>query len=228
MTHTVQPYWLRESQDWAVEQERNRHTEALWQLGELAMFALMWTLDDFQQKLVDRCNRCYVARGLISDVYGQGDQEKCPDCFGTTFEGGYKAIIIRPTIFGDTDRNLRQHSRGVINEDDVDVESTVDFRVRTGDYLFRITGDRFALRVPQRTTLRAGFGSPWQTTTAIGYNFARAVIQDPADVSYTIPPDAVRLRSVLSKVGRYPKDLSPYEDVRAPLIPQVEPNGDWP
>jgi hypothetical protein len=219
VTHTVAPYWLRDTQNWAVEQERMRHTEALWQLGELAMFCLMWTLDDFTNGLVDRCNRCYVQLGGISDVYGQGDQEKCPECFGTTFEGGYKALIIRPVIFGDTDKNMRQHSRGVINEDDADIESTIDFRVRTGDYLFRITGDRFALRAPQRVTLRTGFATPWQTSTAIGYNHARAVIQDPADVSYIIPPDSVRLTSVLTAVGRYPRNLSAFEDIRAPLIP---------
>lgn len=223
MPHSVMPYWIRDTQPWAVEQERMRHTEALYQLGELAFFALMWHLEDFTNGLVDRCPTCYSAQGKIADAYGQGNQYRCPDCFGTTFRGGYKALIIRPTIFSDTDKDLRIQSRGVTSSDEIDVESTPDFRVRTGDYVFRATGDRLYLRVPSRITIRSGFSVPWQTTEAVGYSHAKAVIEDLTDVSYTIPPDNDRVTEILTRVGRVPTDQSKYEVIRAPLIPETIP-----
>lgn len=223
MPHSVMPYWLRETQPWAVEQERMRHAEALYQLGELAFFALMWHLDDFTSGLVDRCPTCYTTQGKIADAYGQGDRYKCPDCFGTTFRGGYKALIIRPAIFSDVDKDIRGQARGVTNTDEVDVESTPDFRVRTSDYVFRATGDRLYLRVPARVTIRTGFSVPWQTTEGVGYTHAKAVIEDPTDVSYTIPPDNDRVKEILTRVARLPYDMSKYEVIRAPLIPETVP-----
>lgn len=225
MAHQVMPYWSRARQDWAIEQERNRHNEALWQLGELAYFALMWKLEDFEAGLVTRCQTCYISQGKIAAAYGQGDQYKCPDCFGTTFEGGFKAIIVRPALFGDTDKDLKAHSRGQVNADEVDIESTSDFRIRTGDYCFRETGDRFYLRVPTRVTLRTGFGTPWMTTAAITYSHARAVIEDPSNVSYIIPPNNATVLATLSAASqsRWPIDMSAYETIRAPLIPETVP-----
>lgn len=225
MAHRVMPYWTRERQSWAIEQERNRHTEALYQYGELAFFALMWNLADFQNNLVGRCSACYISQGKIAAAYGQGDQYKCPDCFGTTFEGGYKAIIVRPALFGDTDKDQKAHSRGQVTSDEVDIESTSDFLIRTGDYCFRETGDRFYLRVPTRVTLRTGFGTPWMTTTSITYSHARAVIEDTSDVSHIIPPTNATVLQVLSAAAqsRLPIDMSTHETIRAPLIPEAVP-----
>jgi hypothetical protein len=227
MPHQPLVYWARDRQHWAVEQERMRHNEALYQLGEYAIFALMWHLEDFTAGLVGRCQRCYLGdtsiESRISDAYGQGDQYKCPDCYGTTFEGGYKAIIVRPAIFSDVDKDQKAHSRGTVNSDEVDLESTPDFRIRTGDYCIRATGDRLYLRVPSRVTLRTGFGIPYQTTGAITYNHARAVIEDPENVAYMVPPDNRRALEILSVAVRYPTDMSRFETVRAPLIPEEIP-----
>jgi hypothetical protein len=226
MPHAPLRHWSRDRQNWAAQQERDRHDEVLWQYGELAIFTLMWHLEDFAAGLVERCSRCYLTENPVAEAYGQASQYKCPVCFGTTFEGGYKAIIVRPTLFSDTDKDQKAHSRGTVNSDEVDIESTVDFRIRTGDYAFRATGDRFYLRVPARVTLRSGFGVPWQTTAAITYTHARAVIEDPSDVSYIIPPDTARARDILAAVSRYPVSQANYEDIRAPLIPEDVPPAD--
>jgi hypothetical protein len=85
---TLQPYYLREPQRWAVDQERQRHLQALYTVGEWTMFCLMWNLEDFQNGLVTRCSVCY---NRSSQAYKQGERNKCPDCFGTTFEGGFRA-----------------------------------------------------------------------------------------------------------------------------------------
>jgi hypothetical protein len=219
-----QPYYVREVQDWAVQQEHLRHSQALYDFGEWAMFCLLWHIQDYSAGLVGRCSRCYGADGSkqreISDVYQQPTQNRCPVCFGTTFEGGFKALIIRPTLFSDTDESERMQARGVVHPSDLDVESTPDFRVRSGDYVFRSSGDRFQLRVPQRVTLRTGFAHPHQSTAAIGYNHARASLEDPnVSVAYLIPPPAATLPSLLSLAGKTPADFTQYEIIRSSLIP---------
>lgn len=221
---TVQQYYVRDRQPWAVDQERTRHNQALWTVGENTLFALMWHIQDFQAGLVGRCRRCYGTTGsrtaLVAEVYQQAAENKCPECFGTTFDGGYKALIVRPAIFADTDESETFAARGVVHADDVAIESTPDFRIRSGDYAFRSNGDRFVLRVPQRITLRTGYGTPHQSDASIGYNHARASMEDPnASVAYMIPPDQHTLLSILSMGSRVPENFSQFEVIRGPLIP---------
>lgn len=220
----VQPYYVRDVQPWAVEQERQRHNQAMMTVGEYAMFALMWHLQDFNAGLIGRCTTCTGAPGsksaIIQDAYRQPTKNRCPDCFGTTFDGGYRALIVRPAIFSDTDESEALQARGLVNPTDIDVESTTDFRVRNNDYVFRSDGDRFQLGVPQRIQLRTGFATPHQTDSAIGYNHARASYEDPnASVAYDIGPNAAELRTILTRGARVPEDFTDVEVIRGPLIP---------
>jgi len=213
----AQPYYVRESQRFAVDQERQRHSQALYTLGEYTMFCLMWHIQDYENGLVGKCPLC--SESPYAEAYKQPERNKCPNCFGTTFDGGYKALIVRPAIFSDTDEGQAYQARGVVNSDDLDMESTPDFRVRSGDYCFRSTGDRFFLRVPQRVTLRTGFATPFQRTMAVGYNHARASMEDPSTVSYLIPPATQDLTTILSVHATEPVSFSQFEVIRAPLIP---------
>lgn len=213
---SMQPYYVREPERYAVDQERQRHLQALYTVGEWTMFTLMWHLEDFQNGLVARCTVCY---NRASQAYKQPERNKCPSCFGTTFDGGFKAIIVRPAIFGDTDEDTKYQARGVVDSDDLDMESTPDFRVRTGDYCFRSTGHRFYLRVPDRVTLRTGFGTPYQRSMAIGYNHARASLEDASTVAYLIPPSQDDLIQILGVAVTEPVSFGAYEIIRAPLIP---------
>lgn len=221
-SHRVMPYYIREPQGWAIEQERRRHNEALWYVGENTMFVLMWHLEDFMDNLVGRCPTCYESQGRIANVYGQADEYKCPDCFGTTFEGGFKALIVRPAIFSDSDEGETRDRRGVVHPQDLTIESTPDFRIRTGDYCFRVNGDRYYMRVPERITLRTGFGHATQTETAIGYNHANAAVEDPDSVAYMIPPANDEVSQILNRASRIPRDWSTFEIIRAPLIPSSD------
>jgi hypothetical protein len=214
---TRQPYYLRQPQRWAVDQERMRHSQALYMVGEWTMFCLMWHLQDFENGLVGRCTHCSASR--TAQAYLQPERNKCTFCFGTTFEGGFKALIVRPAIFGDTDEGQQYQARGVVESDDLDMESTPDFRVRSGDYCFRATGDRFFLRVPQRVTLRTGFATPYQRAMAVGYNHAHASLEDHSTVSYLIPPKADDLVDILNVSSTEPVDFRAFEIIRAPLIP---------
>jgi hypothetical protein len=224
----LQPSWQRDVQHWAISEERRRHVQALWQFGELAVFCLMWTAADHAAGLVGRCQRCFTSlsrstEDRISASYGQGNQYACTDCFGTQFEGGYRALIVRPAIFNDMDKGQTRSSKGVVQPGTLGIETTPDFRVRAGDYCFRSDGDRFQLRQPKRTTLRTGFATPWQADAAIDYNQLNAALEDPASVAYQIPPAASELARVLGTYTRLPADFSWFEVIRAPLIPSEVP-----
>src|SRR6202012_4188862 len=121
---------------------------------------------DFLRGLVQRCSTCYASTdplaNRITNVYNQPTRNKCPDCFGTTFEGGFRARMVRPVIINDTDETEKQDRRGTVHTDDIQVESTWDFRSRDGDYLLRADGSRWRLSAPMRTTLRTGFVYPSQ------------------------------------------------------------------
>jgi hypothetical protein len=226
----VQPTWQRDVQRWAISEERRRHVQALWQYGELTVFCLLWNTSDFEAGLVLRCQRCFANPGASANVedrisasYGQGNQYACTDCFGTQFEGGYRALIIRPAIFTDMDKGQNKTAKGVVQPGTIGVETTPDFRVRPGDYCFRVDGTRFQLRQPKRTTLRTGFASPWQQDAAIDYNQLNAALEDPASVAYQVPPTASELAQLLGTYTRIPADFSWWETIRAPLIPEETP-----
>lgn len=213
------PYYIRDRQSWAVDQARQNHREAIYYVGEMCVFVLMWHIEDFNAGYVTRCARCYLDSGVVGDAYGQPRQNKCPDCFGTTFEGGYRALIYRPAIFTDTDEGEQFDAKGVIHPTQLTMETTTDFRARSGDYVMRLDGSRWFMRIPARTTLRSGFGHPFQQVEAVTYNEARVQLEDPTSVAYNLPPDNNTLTTILASQRYAPDDLSQYETRRAPLIP---------
>jgi hypothetical protein len=237
----VLPAWQRDHEGWAVARERLSHVQALWQYGELSYFALQWHIQDHEAGLVPRCWRCWDgensaapvedAENLIASAYGQGNQYLCPVCYGTTFalpEGasplpGLRALIVRPAVWSEFDRSQQYQARGVYDSASVNVESVPDFRVRAGDWAFRADGARFYLRAPRRTTLRTGFGDPWQQTAAITYNMMQAALESPQSAAYRVPPALPVLARVLGSYTRVPADYSWAETVNAALIPLESP-----
>lgn len=216
----VNPYYVRERQDWAIQNEIKHHNQALYTIGEYAVFLLMWHEQDFTAGRVGRCLTCFESEGVIAKAYGQGNKALCPDCFGTTFEGGIRARIYRPALFTEVDEDEQKTARGVTRPAGVNVESTNDFRILHGDFVFRANGHRYQLRAPARTTLRTGFGHPFQTSTSLGYNISRGALEDPnTSVAALIPPTAVQLKAILEQARYVPFDFSGYETINAPLIP---------
>ena len=215
--------YVRERQNFAVEQEKDRQRQALFLLGEYVMFILMWHNLDFEDGLVTKCSRCFGSGNDVDDrisaVYEQPTQNKCPVCYGTTFEGGIKATIIRPAILHDADKDERLQPKGVTHSSDLTIESTQDFRVRNGDYCFRQSGERYYLRAPERMLLRTGFSTPHQSTDSITYNNLRATLEDKTSVAYLIPPTTETLSTILAQSARRPIDFTEWETINAPLIP---------
>ncbi len=244
----VQPTWQRDVQSFAIEQERERHAQALWQFGELVMFCLLWRPRDIAAGLAQRCTRCYspsavipvnpalpqstaAAEAQISAAYGQGSQYRCPLCYGTQIIAagpaavpGVRALIVRPAILTDTDQNQQRTAKGVLDTGSVNIQTIPDFRAHTMDYAFRSDGRRYQLAVPGRTTLRTGFATPWQQSAAIDYNLMRATLEDPlASVAYIVPPAEELLAQALGTYTRVPVSYAWIEHINGPLIPEENP-----
>lgn len=220
---TVQPYYVRDTQDWAVQQENQRHDQAMYSVGEYTMFVLMWHVLDFEAGLVGRCTQCYIPAGKIAEIYKQPTKNKCLGCFGTTFEGGFKARIVRPAIFSDTNEEESTDRRGAVHTQATSIESTSDFRIRKGDYAFRADGTRWWLRGAEVVRLRSGFGYPSQTNEGLNVNISQANLEESETVAYLIPPTTSDLKGILNQSSRVPIDFATYEVVRAPLISGGQP-----
>lgn len=219
----TRPYYLRDPQDWATEQERQRHTQALYQIGEWVYFLLMWTESDYEAGLVARCSRCFGSSpvgGRIAAVYEQPTQNECPVCFGTTFEGGWRARIVRPAMITDVEERSRQDRKGTMHPAGVRIQTTVDFRIRNGDYLVRADNSRWQLAPTERVQVRTGFQSPGLLVDGTAYASSTAKLEERTTVAYKIPPtNAAIVRTVLSQRFRVPADFAEYEELRGPLLP---------
>lgn len=225
-THTPpNQLYVRDRQNWAVDQERYRHDQALYSLGEYSIFYMMWSLLDFEAGLVARCVTCYGAPGSVQNatagVYQQPKINKCPDCFGTTFEGGFRAKIVRPSLWADNDEEEKLDKRGVVHPESVSVESTWDFRMREGDYIVRADGSRWRLpNAPRRTTLRSGWDHPAQKQNSITYARMQARFEEPGTVAYMLSPtDKTTIHTVLTQRSYTPQSFPEIEVIRGPLIP---------
>jgi hypothetical protein len=219
----TRPYYLRQHQDWAVEQERQRHIQALYQIGEWAIFVLMWHQADFEAGLVGRCSRCYGASGSVDNrvasVYNQPTQNECPVCFGTTFEGGYRALIVRPAMITDADETDKLDRRGSMHPSNVGVETTIDFRTRQGDYMIRSDNTRWQLTTPRRIQLRTGFDHADQEMDGTAYNNFNAKLEERTTVAYRIPPTSgAVVRMYLSVPMSKPGDFGRIEEIHGPLL----------
>lgn len=216
------PFYIRERQDWAIEQEQYRHDQALYSIGEPAVFVLMWTLSDFQHGYTTRCSRCYSQNPdlneRVASVYNQPSVAKCPWCYGTTFEGGIRARIVRPALFTDSDDDQKKDKRGVTNPQTVNVESTNDFRYRSGDFVFRADGSRWQLGAPRRVQVRTGFEHPNQAAASMGYTQGQASLEDATSVAYIIPPSGDDLANILYPESREPRIKLDF--INGPLIPR--------
>lgn len=216
-------FYVRAKQDWAVTQENYRHDQAMYSIGEQAYFLLMWRVEDHLKGYVRHCPRCYdnndplLARA--SNALNQPTQNKCPMCYGTTFEGGVRAKIIRPAVFTDTDDQEVSGEHGTTYPQTLSVESTSDFRFRNGDYVIRADGSRWQLAAPTRVTVRTGFGHPSQGEDSIGYSAGMATLEDQTSVVWMIPPSNDDVKIYLQAPDRYPTvDI---DQTNAPLIPDA-------
>jgi hypothetical protein len=217
--HRSAPYWLGRDQQWAVAQVTTSHEEALYALGEYTVFVLMWTAADFTAGLVGHCQHCFLADNRAASAFKQGNQARCPDCFGSSFEGGYRARIIRPALWTDHKSDTTLTPRGQVTSDSMSVETTAGFTLHHGDYLFRTNGSRYQSVELSGAWVHSGF-APVDDADSVGGNITQARLEDISSAAYDIPPSGPELATLLA---RYPtQHLAGYptgqEVIRGPLL----------
>lgn len=205
----------------SIEFFQRAHDQALYAYGEWTIFLLMWRIDDHNAGLVGRCTNCYLPFGDVSEVFKQPSIRNCPVCFGTTFEGGYKARIIRPAIWNINAEEDKEQRRGEITRNSSSVQSTSDFRLRVGDYLLRGDNTRWQMRSPAPAFLRSGFSTATPQLNQMGTLYTQCDIEDKSSVSYIIPvaPDPeLTPEDILIPKTHYLPDFEQYEEIRGSLF----------
>lgn len=223
MTKTA--FWMPKRLDHVLTHLSDSHDQVLYRLGEYAMFVMMWHVADFEAGLVGRCPTCYATGGAnerIAKAYGgQSDRDRCPDCFGTSFEGGVRARVIRPAVVSDVNTETIVGRRGEVVTDTVAIETTSDIFVRTGDYMFRADGKRYRCAEMSTLVVRSGFDVV-EREESVGGVIPSARLEDPASVAYIIPPTTDEVHDTLYALtqGRHiPADLTALDYAPGPLVP---------
>lgn len=214
------PRHLLQQQPWVIEQERARHEEALYAHGEYGLIVILWDLADHERGYVQRCPVCYANYGKTADAYGQSANSNCLPCLGTTWEGGWKAKIVRPTLWEFTDEDQEESARGEVYRQNASVQFPWDFNAGLETYICRGDGTRWKIvEQPQGTYVRAGFGTPTMSVSNVALTSTRVVLQDESRVIYELAPLAPELNPILQALNRrYPVDLQDIEEIRAPIL----------
>lgn len=221
MARDFQPYVLPDAQDFAIEQEVIRHNQALYMYGEYAILVMLWHAEDHKAGLVERCPECYVAYGAVAKAFGQSARSDCPACFGTTFEGGYRAKVVRPIMFTITaDNAVEPGARGEHYPQVASIQIPSDVRVRDNDIVIRSDNGRWRVDGALYNPLASGFRHMSISNGTVGYQFAPVRREDETTPAYVIDPtDPAEVRALLdAQYPRRPLDYSDFDDVRGPLV----------
>lgn len=153
-------FFLGPDQTFADDNTRQSTLDALYAYGEYSIFVLFWTAYDLQNGLVNRCLRCTSDDSRAYRAYRQPTFQKCPDCYGTSFEGGWRAKVVRPCIWSDTNVETAQGNRGVFRTDNVSVETTADLSIHSSDIIIRYDNTRYHTDEPDPVIMRNSFSHP--------------------------------------------------------------------
>lgn len=143
-----------------VSRARAQFLEAAQTVGEVVILLSMYHAS-VDTGTVPRCTVCY------DSVYQQSDTSICTNCFGTTFEGGIKAVSRGWAIVVDNVLDQQFRKRGQWNDDDrnLQLEPVIPFmdhdyiiRVKRWDPQFRPLqlGDRYIVEDIDEISLRTG------------------------------------------------------------------------
>lgn len=201
----TQPYREAGVQDWANNLLLASHEEALYAFGEYVLFTMLWRAQDYQDGLVDLCTECAVSRQALA--FNQPERKKCDICYGTTFanpgEGGFRAQIIRPVLWGDSKQELGEEKQGQVYTDTINIETTSDFILRKGDFAFRGDGLRYQVEEKDHAVLRTGFDLAPDKDSFQGS--ATVHLEEQTAVCYIVPPtDAADLVTLLDVASGKP------------------------
>jgi len=216
------PWWMAQNQPWAEEHIAASHVDALYRYGEFVMFVLLWHSDDYERGEVKRCPVC-IDGDPLSVGYDRSPSNDCPACFGTSFEGGYRARIVRPAIIGDRNVETRETQRaGQVTTETLSLQTTSDFYARTGDFMFRADGTRYQLSQMETQVVRSGFEHPGQEQSVGGLINTATLESNLSALAHRLPPTEAVVRTTLEQASmdrHLVVGTGRFDDVRGSLVP---------
>ena len=103
-------------------------------LGEPALVVSMYHSQNAGNQ--PRCKYCY------DDVYGQSSTSGgiCPHCFGTSYEGGVRALWLCPIVVSNPEFTQQYNNRGQMAEEWLNVQFPDYVETWQNDFLLRLNG----------------------------------------------------------------------------------------
>lgn len=216
-------HWIPDPQVYAINQMADSHEQAIYSFGEYAIFLLRWSIDDHEAGLVERCHRCFA--NPMFDTYKQSQDARCLSCWGTTFEGGIKARLVRPSIwvYGEDDHITAEQraSRGeVVLNNNAQVQVPSQFLLHHGDFIIKADNSRWQVKGANPSRLQTGFQVNESPTQSLGFIHNQVAREDESSVAYLIPPASGEdVRALLDiPYVRTPQDFSDAEFVNGPIL----------
>lgn len=215
-------------QPYARATERRSHEEAIFAFGEYALFVLLWNIEDFDAGRVTRCSRCQGLAGdsteasaIVFETFKATAEDLCPNCLGTTFEGGWKAKIVRPSLWDYREEIWSKTAKGMVLNLSGSVQTTADFLLRDGDVILRGDGTRYRAKSGTPARIHDGFGLPSRADSNLGYTYAQ-VNRDEKTTTMIEPTTRTELNALLDRVGEHwPTDTSGVDQIRGPILPEM-------
>lgn len=212
---TVDVYWDSPHQQFANNHAERWHEESLRVMGEYTAWVLRWRVEDHTAGLVDRCSVCGVDDPDYFRVYGQPDNANCPNCLGTTFEGGYRAIVVRPTTWNFGEEDNQEGRRGEVSILSADVQTTSDFRAKRGDWALQHDGRRWQVQGIRDTKVHTGFIGTDRDRQTMGYGYTMQ-LEDPSSLIYSQTLNNGQLATM---------DVNNHFPTSFPELEDIAPNG---
>ena len=171
---------VKQRENWTQIDQQRFHDEALQWYGEECVVRLLWRAEDAAQGLVTYCQTCQDSvnpsnpsasiQSRVSKVYRQTGNSYCPDCYGTTFTGGFKPVAYHLYMLASDTAEVRTNlTTGQFWRENPQVQLSWYPQIRQGDLVVRIDswdGDtpllsslRFQVSAVAPHTIRTGPGA---------------------------------------------------------------------
>ena len=161
--------------------------------GSTWLVRRMWTLQDLADGLVKRCPVCW------DEVNHQSKRPNdCPNCYGTTFDGGYRPLEMRRMVVNENGSdNTEYDNHGTREKFDVTVKMAVEPIYHDGDLLCEVlemTGTLVTLRgrifqLDGRVKYQTIQGVVSSNNTEMTTNLQRMLVSQSGTAKLLLPTD---------------------------------------
>lgn len=203
-------HYTRNTHAYAITQEQIHQDEAVLAFGERSIFVLWWSIYDFRAGVVDRCPVCFDDPDGIAATYGQPTTSRCADCYGTTFEGGVRAILYRPALWSTSSGPEGPQKRGIITAGSATIQTVSTFTMRDGDMIVRGDGTRWRADGAQFSEFVTGYAFEGDTPKVMRSNL-QVTLMDQSSVGELLAVDMAPLAEAgwnpSVSISSHPADL---------------------